>query len=224
MAIHPCGAAAYPRLLRDLLCLCAVTMWLGCAATISLASNTNEAALYARYYETTETTCIEVVVDEMELRATRFVDAVGKCTMWFEQSPCRNAAGLQTRRAAFTPEDLRELRVAIEESGFMALDAVYGGAKPDQRFYPMILSVALEGPQRDVIYQSFPEAVPMPRAFAEIRDRLLDLAVRSLPTADAQGGTASGRCEPNNYSETCGYGGCSPAPAGAYDPALDGGF
>ena len=54
------------------------------------------------------------------------------------------------------------LTTAIEQTEFMQMDTVYGGASPGQRYYTHGISVNLDAVQQEVIYQSFPGAEPMP--------------------------------------------------------------
>jgi NADH:ubiquinone oxidoreductase subunit len=72
------------------------------------------------------------------------------------------------------------LGFGLSELGFWNLEATYGDASAGQRYYPYRLFVVLGENRKEVIYQSYPEASPMPEAFKIIVDRLYELVHTKL--------------------------------------------
>lgn len=130
-------------------------------------------AFALQYYYTSETVFQRISVDRARLSHTYFPDASGRCAQWVAQMPCWTKEELRTREAALSRAEVEVLIGLLRELGWMRLDSVY--APSGQRNYPHVLSVQLGKERRDIIYQSYPDAPPMPEPFARILDHLSGL-------------------------------------------------
>jgi hypothetical protein len=135
-------------------------------------SPTHQPTLTVTYIFTTEATFTGIEVSQDTLSYTFFDDEPNKCVQWVRQEPCWTQQDLKTENAALSPGDIQTLLALIQQVGFMELSDTYGNAPPGQRYYPYTLEVTLGEAKKEVIYQSFPEAPPMPEAMAKIIDRL----------------------------------------------------
>ena len=129
-----------------------------------------------RYFETTETTYAEVVIADGRVRTRYFEDAAGKCERWIEQRPCWTDEDLKLVEAEIAPARLDDLIRLVDGGGFMDLGPSYGDATGGRRYYAIEIAVKLAGRERRVVYQAFPDAAPMPAAFARLRAQLEKIA------------------------------------------------
>jgi len=143
-------------------------------------------SLVVRYRFTAEATYQDILVEGAKLRFTYFEDVKQKCAQWIEQSPCWTPADLTAKEATLSEEEGRDLLNPIQQSKFMELENVYGGAKEHQRYYAQTLTVELGGTVKEVTYQSFPDAAPPPELLKAsvrscLRSRRENLSGRNLP-------------------------------------------
>jgi hypothetical protein len=132
------------------------------------------------YLFSAETAYERIEINQWRLAYTTFEDVDDRCAQWIEQSPCWSQADLRTREAPLSDGELRDLTDFIDQAGFLGLEDTYGGAQPGQRYYPHRLSVVMGATGREVVYQSYPGAPPMPDAFKAVMDRLYELVDAKL--------------------------------------------
>lgn len=132
------------------------------------------------YLFTAETAYERVEINQARLVYTTFEDVDDRCAQWIEQSPCWSEGDLKTREAPLSEGELRDLADFIRQAGFLSLEDSYGGAQPGQRYYPYRLSVVMGATSKEVTYQSYPGASPMPDAFQAVMDRLYELVDAKL--------------------------------------------
>lgn len=131
--------------------------------------------LQVRYFFTAEATYEEIAVADEKLEFIHFEDREHKCERWLQQSPCWTPADLTREEATLSKDEVQDLRNLIQESKFMNLESLYGGAPAQRRYYATLLRVELAGTAKEVTYQSFPDAAPPPEAFESVRKRLVEL-------------------------------------------------
>lgn len=124
---------------------------------------------------TAETTYESIEIDNSRLVYTFFEDVENKCAHWLYQSPCWTEADLKTRETSLSEGEINDLIDLIRQTSFMKLDNTYGGVSQGQRYYTYNLTVHLAEEKKEVIYQSFPGADPMPEAFKRLIDKLHEL-------------------------------------------------
>jgi hypothetical protein len=82
----------------------------------------------------------------------------------------------QTRGAVtLSATQLENLRSVMTNSGFMKLKPAYG-APEEERHYPYMLEVTLDGESRSVVYRSNPSYLPAPQAFSQVQQAVEALA------------------------------------------------
>lgn len=133
--------------------------------------------LYIQYLFTAEGTYQNIEINQSKLVYTYFPEEVAKekCKQWTRQVPCWAEEDLKTKEAILSKDEINDLIGLINETGFMNLEENYGGSGGYQRYYPYILIVKIGEREKKVVYQSFPNASPMPEAFKKVRDKLLEL-------------------------------------------------
>lgn len=142
----------------------------------SQKETSSDAELFLEYSFTAETIYQRIRIEHSDLLYTYFDDVEGECSQWLEQTPCWIEKDLTTREVHLSSSEMSDLIGLIEQTGFLKLEDTYGGAEPNQRHYSHRLFVRLGEREKEVIYQSFPDASPMPEAFSRVMDRLFDLA------------------------------------------------
>ena len=136
----------------------------------------NDLSFSASYLYTAEATYQEININQSKLTYTYFEDTNNKCVNWVQQSPCWGKKDLITKEITLSEKEVSDLANLVKQTGFMDLNNTYGGADEYQRYYPYKLSISLRGKTKEVIYQSFPEASPMPEAFQELKNQIFNLA------------------------------------------------
>jgi hypothetical protein len=131
--------------------------------------------LLVHYHYTAESVYEDILVNETMLVHTSFSDTARKCDRWIRQSPCWSEQDLTTSEYPVSPAEAEAIRTTLRTSGFFSLNATWGGAGENQRYYPVVLTAADNGVEQTVVYQSFPGADPEPAAFVQVRDAVLDL-------------------------------------------------
>ena len=131
--------------------------------------------LYASYSYTAEATYVDIQIEKNKLSYTYFEDIEDKCAQWFLQAPCWESEDLKTVEAQLSTKELSELYNLVQTVDFFNLEDTYGGASEGQRYYSYTLNVKANGKEKEVVYQSFPEASPEPEQFVKVRDKLLTL-------------------------------------------------
>lgn len=136
-----------------------------------------QSQLYIRYHYTTEATYQDIEINKSRLIYTYFPEEIAKekCASWIIQSPCWTEKDLKTKEAILSEDEVNDLTSLINETDFMNLKNTYGGASQYQRYYPHTLFVKIGEKQKEVVYQSFPGASPMPKAFKKVKDKLFEL-------------------------------------------------
>ena len=136
------------------------------------------------YHYTAEGTYEDIAVNTTMLVSTYFSDDTHKCDRWIRQQPCWEMRDLKTAAYSLTPAETETLRKTLRSSGFMGLNATYGGAQ-GQRYYAHTLAAADNGTERTVVYQSSPESPPEPAAFVAVRDALVTLKEKKEHSQEA---------------------------------------
>ena len=131
--------------------------------------------LLVHYHYTAESVYEDIVVNETMLVHTYFSDTAGKCDQWIRQSPCWEEQDLQVMEYPISVAEAESVRSTLRSSGFMGLNATWGGAGEHQRYYPVAITAVENGVERTVVYQIFPVAGPEPAAFAVVKDAVLRL-------------------------------------------------
>ena len=134
--------------------------------------------IHAPFFYSGETAYRAIELDGLKLKVTYFKDADKKCKNWVEQRPCWTEKDLLTKKARLTRRELSDFVNLINQSQFLLLEKTYGGAKAGQRFYSQTLKVKLGEVQKEVLYQSFPDAEPKPEAFKKVSGWLTSLVKR----------------------------------------------
>jgi hypothetical protein len=127
------------------------------------------------YRFTTEASYEQIEIKQARLIYTTFVDKDNKCAHWVAQAPCWTEQELTTREASLSASELRTLRDLLQQTAFLTLADSYGGAPPGQRYYPYQLSVTSGAIYKTVVYQSYPDAAPMPTPLRAVIDSLYAL-------------------------------------------------
>ncbi|MCS6909698.1 MAG: hypothetical protein NZM11_03905 [Anaerolineales bacterium] len=127
------------------------------------------------YLFTAETTYEKIEINRSRLIYTFFEDVDNKCTQWIGQSPCWTEADLKTKETGLSETEISDLIALLNQTGFWKLEATYGDASAGQRYYPYRLLVVLGENKKEVSYQSYPGASPMPEALKVIVDKLYEL-------------------------------------------------
>lgn len=140
----------------------------------------NDLLFSASYLYTAEATYQEIKINQSKLTFTYFEDTSNKCVNWIQQSPCWGKKDLITKEIILSEKEISDLTNLIKKTGFMDLNNTYGGAGEYQRYYPYKLSVSIADKTKEVIYQSFPGASAMPKAFEEVKKQLNDLTSRKI--------------------------------------------
>lgn len=132
---------------------------------------------YMSYYFTTEATYEKIEMNQSKLIYVYFPKEIAeeKCARWLQQAACWTEKDLRTKETTLTATEINDLIHLIDQTNFMSLESTYGGAEQYQRYYPYSLFVKIGEKEKEVIYQSFPDASPMPKAFEVIKDKLLEL-------------------------------------------------
>jgi hypothetical protein len=143
-------------------------------------SPTPQPELSIVYLFTAETTFDKIEVKQGKLSYTYFEDVNNKCAQWIYQSPCWTEQDLQAKEASLSNSDINDLITLVLQTKFMELANSYGNAPPGQRYYPYSLKVKLGEVEKEVIYQSFPDAQPMPEAMEKLIDRLHELVKEKI--------------------------------------------
>ncbi|MEW5803572.1 MAG: dockerin type I domain-containing protein [bacterium] len=126
------------------------------------------------YHYTAEATYCDVKISQSELMYTYFGE-IEKCRYWIAQSPCWSQEDLETVRTTLSSDEINEVISLIRQTGFMDLEGTYGGAGQGGRYYPYTLSVKLDEREKEVVYQSFPDASPRPVAFVKVENKIIEL-------------------------------------------------
>lgn len=124
------------------------------------------------YLFTAEAAFDKIEVNQGKLSYTYFDDVNDKCAQWVNQKPCWTEQDLRTKEADLLEGDINGLITLIRQTKFMEQTDSYGGASSEQRAYPHHLKVKLGEVEKEVVYQSFPAAQPMPEAMKKLIDRL----------------------------------------------------
>jgi len=138
-------------------------------------SSTTQPELSITYRFTAETVFEKIEINQNKLTYTYFEDIANKCAQWYYQYPCWTEKDLQTKEATLSTSDINDLIKFILQIKFIELANSYGNAPPEQRYYPYILKVKLKDIEKEVIYQSFPTAQPMPEAMEKLIEVLHEL-------------------------------------------------
>jgi len=125
--------------------------------------------LYVSYFTSAEAMYEKIQVTDSKLSHTYFDDKNNKCANWIAQSPCWLDQELTTVERTLSQKEIDELINLINTTHFLELNTTYGGAKEGQRYYAEVISVKINGQEKTVTYQSFPEASPPPEAFTTLR-------------------------------------------------------
>jgi len=133
--------------------------------------------LYIRYHYTAEATYQDIEINKSKLIYTYFPEEIAKekCAWGMIQSPCWTEKDLRIKEAILSEDEINDLISLINETDFMNLKSTYGRASQYQRYYPYKLFVKIGEKQKEVVYQSFPGASPMPEAFRKVKDKLFKL-------------------------------------------------
>lgn len=122
----------------------------------------------------------ETVYEKIEIRDSRliyttFADKEQRCAQSMAQAPCWREEDLTTRSAMLSSDEEQALSDLLAQVGFWGLENTYGAMQPGQRFYPYRLSAHLGAREKEVVYQSAPEATPMPAALRQVMEKLTAL-------------------------------------------------
>ncbi len=163
-----CAGLSAPKLIVLAWIVGILLVVVGC----SQKETTPSTELFLDYSFTAETVYQKIRIEHSNLIYTYFDDVEGECSQWLEQTPCWIGKDLTTREISLSPNEMDDLIDLIEQTGFLELEDVYGGAEPGQRHYSHRLYVRLGQREKEVVYQDFPDASPMPEAFSQVMDGL----------------------------------------------------
>ena len=139
------------------------------------------ARLAVTYFFSAETVYEKIEIHDRRLIYTTFVDKEERCAQSMIQAPCWRAEDLATREARLAADEEQALSDLLAQVGFWELDDSYGAMQPGQRFYPHHLSAHLGAREKEVVYQSAPNAAPMPVALRQVIDQLEALVNAKFP-------------------------------------------
>jgi len=139
--------------------------------------------LSASYHYTAEVKYEHIEIAQGILTYTRLGDLGDRCAQWLAQAPCWTEEDFVTSQVELPDSDIDSLIDLVRQSGFMALDDTYGGAE-STRYYAYTLTVKLGETEQTVVYESFPDADPMPDAQRQVIDRLYELIGQDIEGAD----------------------------------------
>lgn len=145
---------------------------MGCA---SPNSSTATLPLSIVYHFTAETAYENIEINQDRLMYTFFEDTENRCANWVAQNPCWTENDLQTKETNLLASEINALADLIRQTNFMNLGDTSGGASEGQRYYAYTLKVQLADEEKEVVYQSFPDAAPRPEAFKKLEARLHEL-------------------------------------------------
>ena len=140
--------------------------------------------LYVKYHYTAEATYQDIEISRSELIYTYFPKEIAKekCANWIKQSPCWTEEDLRTSQVSLSEDEIDDLVSLIRKTGFMDLESTYGGADESQRYYAHGITVKIGEKEKAVVYQSCPDASPMPDAFEKLMDKLFELVSKRFNT------------------------------------------
>lgn len=156
-------------------CITTALILLGCSMQKESTPASQQPDLSIVYLFTAEATYDRIEINQNKLIYTYFDDVDNKAANWIRQEPVWTQNDLKTKETTLAENQLEDLIELIHQTNLMQLKNTYGGASSDQRYYPYSLSVSLGKEKKKVIYQSFPDAEPMPDAQKVIIDRLHEL-------------------------------------------------
>ncbi|MFH0893529.1 MAG: hypothetical protein V2A54_03745 [Bacteroidota bacterium] len=145
-------------------------------AKLKKNTDTSATAFTATYYSTSETSYEDITIENGVLTYVHLRKDFQCPPNYIAQVPCWKESDQVTDKVKLTQNEIDELKSVVEQAGFMKLNSVIGGAKDMQRFYPYTIKIKMGGMEREVTYQSFPNATPMPTAFEEVQKKLLAIA------------------------------------------------
>lgn len=138
----------------------------------STPSTPATARLAVTYFFSAETVYEKLEIRDSRLSYTTFADKEQRCARSMVQAPCWREEDLTTRAAMLSSNEEQALSDLLAQGGFWGLEDTYGALQPEQRFYPYRLTVRLGAKEKEVVYQSAPEATPMPAALRQVLDQL----------------------------------------------------
>jgi hypothetical protein len=138
----------------------------------STPSAPTTARLAVTYFFSTETVYEKIEIRDRRLIYTTFVDKEERCAQSMIQAPCWREEDLTTREVRLSADEEQALGDLLAQGGFWELDDTYGAMQPGQRFYPHRLSAHLGAREKEVVYQSAPDAAPMPTTLRQVMDQL----------------------------------------------------
>lgn len=156
-------------------CIAASLTVYGCSKQKEIVKTEQQTNLSIVYLFTAEATYDRIEIDQNKLIYTYFDDVDNKAENWMKQEPVWTQQDLKTKEATLLDSEIDDLVEIIDQTNFWLLNDTYGGASSGQRYYSYSLSVSLGTETKKVIYQSFPDAEPMPEAQEAIINKLHEL-------------------------------------------------
>ncbi len=147
----------------------------GCSMQKEKSQAAQQTELSIVYMFTAEATYDRIEISQNKLIYTYFDDLENKAASWMKQEPVWTQQDLKNKEVTLTNDEIDDLLYIIDQTNFWLLKDTYGGASSNQRYYPHSLSVSLGSENKKVVYQSFPDAEPMPDAQKAIIDKLHEL-------------------------------------------------
>lgn len=141
----------------------------------------SDSILYLRFLATGETFYRELKLENKMFSYTYFEDTEHRCEQWVQSRPCWMEDDLKTITQPLSAKEIESLYTAISNSGILDItESKLGGAKTGQRFYAERLEIHMGAIEKTIIYQSFPEAIPKPKAF-QIMEEAMENFANKLP-------------------------------------------
>jgi hypothetical protein len=133
------------------------------------------------YHSSSEYTYQDISIIDHRISYTYAPGNLIKCQNWVAKTPCWTSQDLITRETDLTDSEYRTVHDLADDQRFLSLQKTYGGASRSTRYYPVSIRVHIGNTDRETVYQSFPQAKPMPDAFKNVAEGIVRLAQFKFP-------------------------------------------
>ena len=138
--------------------------------------NKSTDSLFIQYHFSAETAFVDISITGNQLVKKHLPESFKCPDNFVAQMPCYGEKDLVTEKKNLSKQQTDHLTELVKNSGVLNLNGNYGGASENQRYYPHLLNIKLNSKEYRLVYQSFPEAKPMPDEMKKVMDEILNLS------------------------------------------------
>lgn len=147
-------------------------------STIQTSAQLTAQHVSSKYYYTAELAYLDIQLTDSRLavvylptsfKPKRDGDYVPRQAPEYKSSDLKHAA------VKLADSEVDQFVQLVKSSGFFELNS-HSGAPDGVRYYPINISMELNGKVKDVEYRSYPDSTPKPRAFSEVEGWLMKTA------------------------------------------------